>query len=86
MRSNSSTSRSINGSSTGGYLTIDDYNLQEAPQTVIDNTILAKFPIGTNPNDIQNFSITQNKLANNSVGTNQLINLSVNNSKIIDLD
>ena len=86
MRSNSSTSRSINGSSTGGYLTIDDYNLQEAPQTVIDNTIQAKFPIGTNPNDILNYCITQNKLANNSVGSNQLINLSVNNSKINDLD
>jgi hypothetical protein len=95
MRSTTTTtSRSINGSSSGNYITIDDYNLLEQPQTVIDNTLLAKFPI--KDVDIYNYTITNNKLSINSIGTNNIIdnsittaklnNLSVTNSKISDLD
>lgn len=82
------TSRSINNTNTGGTgvssLTINDYNLLEQPKDLIDQNLIAKFPI--RDIDIYNYTITQNKMANNSIGTNQIINLSITDSKINDIN
>ena len=90
MRSTVNTSRSINNTNSGStgvasnYLSIDDYNQLEQPQTVIDNTLIAKFPIKTI--DIMDYNITNTKMALNSVGTNNLIDNCISDSKIININ